>query len=43
MELEDSANIRNYVELINLLGAYGPALEQHLRTGIAFSGLCNRN
>ncbi|XP_046859028.1 uncharacterized protein LOC124452512 [Xenia sp. Carnegie-2017] len=41
-ELEESANRGNYVELIKLLSAYDPTLEQHLHTATVFSGLSNR-
>ncbi|XP_046863387.1 uncharacterized protein LOC124457143 [Xenia sp. Carnegie-2017] len=42
VELEESANRGNYVELIKLLSAYDPTLEQHLHTATVFSGLSNR-
>ncbi|XP_046860181.1 zinc finger MYM-type protein 1-like [Xenia sp. Carnegie-2017] len=42
VELEESANRGNYVELIKLLSAYDPTLEQHLHTTTVFSGLSNR-
>ncbi|XP_046862457.1 zinc finger MYM-type protein 1-like [Xenia sp. Carnegie-2017] len=41
VELEESANRDNYVELIKLLSAYDPTLEQHLHTATVFSGLSN--
>ncbi|XP_046841831.1 zinc finger MYM-type protein 1-like [Xenia sp. Carnegie-2017] len=42
VELEESASRGNYVELIKLLSAYDPTLEQHLHTATVFSGLSNR-
>ena len=41
VELEESANHGNYVELVKLISIYDSSLEQHLQTATVFSGLSN--
>ena len=41
VEVQESANRGNYVELVKLVSIYDSSLEQHLQTATVFSGMSN--